>query len=321
MRNVFEFILLGLFCVGSINCTDVDELDYTGLNLDNKWDVSRKVIIDRSTFASYVNNYFLRIPFCEVTNSGTILVGADIRENTISDLTHISIGIVRSIDGGKTFSGSKIIIPHTNESVYDRTMDATILVDRITGRIFVFAHRVVSTYVWEETHVIGEYGFDCVFVYSDDDGLSWSTPVSFKKYLKGELENVVTIFGGVGHGITMENGTLVLPIQCKMATSGNSNTFNIQSGIAYSTDRGQSWHISKSLVPCYSSENMVVESLRDELIINCKSYIGKRRVFMTSDMGECWVEHPSDRTLIEPYACQGSFHKKNDIGFVSAKQI
>ena len=110
----------------------------------------------------------------------------------------------------------------------------------------------------------------------------------------------------------MQDGTLVLPIQCKMAMNDNPNVYNIQSGIVYSKDGGDSWSISKTLIPCYSSENMVVESENGVLIANCKSYIGERRVFMTKDLGENWITHPSDRKLIEPIACQGSIHKKNN---------
>lgn len=282
------------------------------INLNDKWNCSRTTAINGSTFAKDIDFYYLRIPFCEVTNKGTIIVGADIREKSINDITHISIGIVRSEDGGKTFKDSQIIIPHTNHSIFDRAMDATILVDRISGRIFVFAHHIKTTNDWVETHNNGEYGYDCVYVYSDDDGLTWSPPQSIKKTLIGDLTDVITLFGGVGHGITMQDGTLVLPIQCKMAMNDNPNVYNIQSGIVYSKDGGDSWSISKTLIPCYSSENMVVESENGVLIANCKSYIGERRVFITSDLGSTWVAHSSDRLLIEPIACQGSFHKKDN---------
>lgn len=282
------------------------------INLNDKWDCSRTTAINGSTFAKDIDFYYLRIPFCEVTNRGTIIVGADIRENSINDITHISIGIVRSEDGGKTFKNPQIIIPHTNHSIFDRAMDATILVDRISGRIFVFAHHIKTTNDWVETHYNGEYGYDCVYVYSDDDGMTWTTPHSFMDILKGDFTDVITIFGGVGHGITMEDGTLVLPVQCKMATKNNSSVFNIQSGIAYSKDRGETWQVSKTLVPCYCSENMVVEHTGGFLINNCRSYIGERRVFITYDLGATWVAHPSDRLLIEPIACQGSFHKKDN---------
>ncbi|TFD95549.1 exo-alpha-sialidase [Dysgonomonas capnocytophagoides] len=270
--------------------------------------------LDRTTFSSLgVPLYALRIPFADFTNAGTLIIGADVREGNAGDQTLISIGIARSTDKGKTFQNPQIIIPHTNQSEWDRAMDATILVDRNTGRIFVFCHRVPLKEMWETTHAVGSYSYDMTYVYSDDDGLTWSEPISLKSLFG---ENVVTMFGGVGNGITMENGTLVLPIQCKMATSNaggaNGDTgpmFNIQSGLLYSTDHGDTWVRSESLLPCYSSECNIVESQPGELVINARGYIGKRRIFKTRDLGKTWERMPSDRSLLEPSACQGAMHK------------
>ena len=273
--------------------------------------------IDTNTFGTLIdNNYHLRIPFCETTNKGTIIVGADVRENTYSDQTAISLGIVRSTDEGKNFITPQIVIPHTNESEWDRAMDGTILVDRNSGRIFIFAHRIKTTDVWETIHKKGNYGFDFVYVYSDDDGLTWSEPQSFRKSLTLDIDgtSIVSLFGGVGHGITMTDGTLVLPIQCKMAMEDDSAAYNIQSGIAYSRDGGNTWKC-ESLVSCYSSENMVVEYEKGKLLLNAKSYISKRRVFISADLGKSWEVHESDKTLIEPIACQGTLHKIGKWGF------
>ena len=277
------------------------------------WTFQKTIAIDRTTFAS--SNYYLRIPFCETTNEGTIIVGTDIREETTSDHTKISIGIVRSTDGGLTFNYPQVIIPHTDESPMDRAMDGTILVDRTTGRIFVFAHRIVTNNIWEDSHTMGDYGYSCEYVYSDDDGLTWSSPKSLSDVLISSLKGVVSLFGGVGHGITMEDGTLVLPIQCKMAMYDDDRLYNIQSGIIYSNDHGETWHASNSLVPCWSSENMAVEYDSGKIMVNCKSYIGLRRVFVTTDMGDTWLQHETDAKLIEPFACQGTLHKIGRWGF------
>jgi len=272
------------------------------------------IVIDTTTFKNQIGNYRLRIPFCEVSNAGSIIVGADIRENTSSDQTRISIGIVRSTDEGASFKNSQIILPHTNCSKWDRVMDGTILVDRETGRIYVFAHRIKSANIWERVHKKGDYNFDCSYVFSDDDGITWSDPQSFRKELSIDTTHVISIFGGVGHGITMSDGTLVLPIQCKMEVNDTLETYPLQSGIAYSKDHGRSW-ICESLVPCYSSECMVVEYEKGKLMVNSKSYIGKRRVYVSDNLGRSWIQHQSDKMLIEPKACQGSFHMLKDKGF------
>ena len=271
--------------------------------------------IDTLTFKDQIQKpYYLRIPFAEVTNKGTLIVGADIRENTTADQTKISIGIVRSTDKGRTFTNPQIIIPHTEISDWDRAMDGTILINRKNGDIFVFAHRIISKNIWEHTHHTGEYGFDCFVTKSSDDGKTWSKPISLKKEMGSFGENVISLFGGVGNGITMEDGTLVLPIQCKMATQNISATnendiFNIQSGLLYSKDGGKTWKRSATLLPCYSSECNLIEYKSGKLMINSRGYISKRRIFVTDNLGSTWFKAPADCTLVEPVACQGSFHK------------
>ena len=298
-------------------CSESDNLngdDPISFDINSSFKFTQTIAIDTTTFHGLVDDYKLRIPFCEVTNSGTIIVGADVREGTASDQTKISIGIVRSTDGGRTFGKPLLVIPHTDKSKWDRSMDGTILVDRITGRIYIFAHRITSTDIWENIHRRGDYPFDCVSVYSDDDGLTWSEPKSFRETLALNDKYVVSVFGGVGHGITMNDGTLILPIQCKMAYEEDSTSYNIQSGIAYSKDRGRTWKI-ETLVPCYSSECMAVEYELGKLMVNCKSYIGKRRVFTSDDLGKTWLSHITDEQLVEPIACQGSLHKISKWGF------
>ena len=268
------------------------------------------IAINRSTFAS---NPYTRIPFCEYTNSGRLIVGCDVRYGSSADETLISTGIVLSDDNGSTFGNPQIIIPHTNVSEWDRATDPTILVDRTSGKIFVFAHRTLYKVRWQDTHTTGEHGFDCVFVTSNDNGETWTSPSSLKPLMSGSTygSDVVTLFGGVGHGITMNDGTLVLPIQCKMASNNTSATgtmFKIQSGIIYSTDGGLTWTRS-ALIPCYSSECMVVEYEQGKLMLNARSYIGLRRVYVTDDMGSTWTPAFADKTIIEPTACQASFTK------------
>lgn len=311
MKKFFLFLLFGCLVAGIRTARAADAATDS---------IPYVQAIGTNTFAGIVPQpYYLRIPFAEVTNQGTLIVGADLRERTTADQTQISIGIVRSTDKGATFTAPQVIIPHTGQSDWDRVMDGTILVNRKNGDIFVFAHRIAGKEVWEQIHQAGEHGFDCVVTRSSDDGQTWSEPFSLKEAMGSFGDNVVSLFGGVGHGITMENGTLVLPIQCKMATANTGGPtgetdsgdglFNIQSGLLYSQDGGRTWKRSATLLPCYSSECNIVEYERGKLMINSRGYISKRRIYVTEDLGKTWRKAPADGTLVEPKACQGSFHK------------
>lgn len=311
MKKFFLFLLFGCLVAGIRTARAADAATDS---------IPYVQAIGTNTFAGIVPQpYYLRIPFAEVTNQGTLIVGADLRERTTADQTQISIGIVRSTDKGATFTAPQVIIPHTGQSDWDRAMDGTILVNRKNGDIFVFAHRIADKEVWEQIHQAGEHGFDCVVTRSSDDGQTWSEPFSLKEAMGSFGDNVVSLFGGVGHGITMEDGTLVLPIQCKMATANTGGPtgetdsgdglFNIQSGLLYSQDGGRTWKRSATLLPCYSSECNIVEYERGKLMINSRGYISKRRIYVTEDLGKTWRKAPADGTLVEPKACQGSFHK------------
>lgn len=295
------------------------------------WEAQSKTNFEPDPFtpdAPYINaiksadisgDAYLRIPFCEFTNNGVLIVGCDIRYgNAGADKTHISTGIVRSLDGGKTFSTPQIIIPHGNITDFDRRRDGTILVDRNTNRVFIIVQQITSDKEWTDIHTLQDFGQDTIIVYSDDDGATWSQPQSLIPKLTNPQRlntDIITFFGGVGAGITMNNGTLVFPIQCGMVTSSTQKN-TIQDGLLYSSDHGESWTLSKTLTPASTSECNVVEFEPGKLLLNLRSGIGKRRVFYTEDMGDTWIIHPSDQTLIEPTACQASLHKAR-IGYKS----
>lgn len=266
--------------------------------------------------SAFGSNVYLRIPFCEFTNSGVLIVGCDVRYgNAGADKTHISLAIARSYDGGKTFTEPQIIIPHTDLGEYDRRRDGTILVDRTTGRIFVICQKITSSTEWTDVHELIDFGQDTVFVYSDNDGETWSEPESIIPYLTdaSRLEkDIITFFGGVGNGVTMQDGTIFFPIQCGMTSTntsdgGDANGLNAtMDGIMYSHDHGQTWTIS-NLIPCQSSEVNVIEYAPGKLLSNSRGGVGKRRMFASDDLGSTWKPWSADKTIIEPTACQGSF--------------
>ncbi|MBD1379232.1 sialidase family protein [Metabacillus arenae] len=249
------------------------------------------------------DSYYFRIPFCEITNNNVVIAGSDIRYDSSSDHDRIDVGIARSNDFGKTWLDKRVLFPN-NEIVYNsRKMDATILVNRNTNRVFIFALVFDMIKPWTEA-TKQETVWDFVYKYSDDDGATWSNEISLKSLFTSD-SNIKFVWGGVGKGITMNNGTLVLPIQIK-----NDTGHSIQSSLIYSTNNGATWQWKGVRVPASTSEANIVEYENGKLLINARSGISARRMYTTDNLGFTWIPHVTDRnTLIEPVGCQGSFDK------------
>lgn len=271
-----------------------------GCNKMNKNMTDDKKKNEYAVFSPAVDfgSQYFRIPFCEITNNGVIIAGSDIRYKGAGDLQKIDVGIARSLDGGLSWQDKQKVFINNGICDNSRKMDAAILVDRKNNRVFLFAHCIDSDLAWERTLDASTISTHFIYKFSDDDGLTWSREFNLD-YLK--TPEMVTLFDGVGHGITMSDGTLVVPVQAKIGGT-------LKSGIIFSLDRGETWRLS-SLLPVLSSECMAAEYKEDCLMLNCRSYISKRRVYITSDMGKTWIPHESDKTIIEPFACQGCFDK------------
>ena len=74
---------------------------------------------------------------------------------------------------------------------------------------------------------------------SADDGKTWSEPINITDQVKDP--SWYFLLQGPGRGITMQDGTLVFPIQFIDSTRVPN------AGIMYSKDRGETWKIHKDL--------------------------------------------------------------------------
>ena len=272
-----------------------------------------------------------RIPALVTSNAGTLIAAYDIRYDNSTDLQRdIDVGVKRSTDGGKTWS-NLILAMDMGTYGYDDAIaagtmtwkdaqlnngigDPCLLVDENTGRLFCFA-------VWAHGHHYDSdnrclawagtgFGIDdtpqLMMVYSDDDGVTWSAPVNLTTQIK-KYDWRMT-FQGPGRGITMKDGTLVIPIQHQEGASKSMHgLYPLNSGIAYSTDHGLTWH-AHNYAHTVTSESAVAEIEPGVLMLSMRDETDShyRRVFTTTDLGYSWNAHSSNGKVYEQSACEAS---------------
>ena len=277
-----------------------------------------------------------RIPGLTTTTKGTLLASYDVRRDLRRDLQgNIDIGISRSVDGGQSWEPMRIALDMGTwgdlPEKFNGVSDACLLTDINSGDIYVaglWMYGVLdSNGKWIEgltedsTAWIHQWqgrgsqpGYSVketsqfLIAKSEDDGVTWNDPVNITRM--GKREEWWLYAPGPGHGIVMEDGTLVFP------TQGRDETGEPFSNITYSSDQGKTWKSSNKAYT-NTTESMVVQLDDGNLMLNMrdnrnrknKSETNGRAIAVTNDMGETWQEHETSHgALIEP-VCMASLHK------------
>ncbi len=277
-----------------------------------------------------------RIPGLTTTNKGTLLAIYDVRRDMSRDLQgNIDIGLSRSTDGGQSWEPMQIVLDRGTwgglPEKFNGISDANILVDRNTNTIFVaglWMYGVIDSngkwieglteastdwnHQWKNKGSQPGFGVketsQFLITKSTDDGQTWSEPVNLTEMCKKEYWWLWA--PAPGHGITLDNGTLVFPTQGRDA---NGNSF---SNITWSEDDGETW-ITSNFASQGTTENMVVQLSDGSIMLNARDGSNKgnmsdtngRVISTTNNMGQTWTTHPTSRNaLIEP-GCMASIHK------------
>ena len=232
-----------------------------------------------------------RIPSIVRTNANTLLAFVEGRMSANKDYGNINVEYKRSTDNGSTWS-SMMEVVGAGQGTWG---NPTSVVDRNTGRIWVFMSWNSAT-----KNQGGTDGYDKIdtwgdrkvyYSYSDDDGLSFSTPTDMTSTLLPA--NYKWDAMGPGVGIQTTNGTLVIP-----AIGRN----------IYSTDHGATWQYK--LIPGGTSEGTIVELNDGRLMRNDRATsavweTGKRRWVSRGTIAGTFSTFAPDDVLLDP-ACEGS---------------
>lgn len=248
---------------------------------------------DGIPFSSNGTPHTFRIPSLVTTTQGTVLAIGDARHEHAGDVpARIDITVRRSTDNGDSWGS-----PITINTQYGG--DACTVVDKTTGRIFIFY--AYSQYKNIFTSNGDPNSPNCLrsrYVYSDDDGITWSAPVDLTANLYKPGDN--SYWASAGTGIQLRNGTLVIPI-------GVVRSGVIYGGIIYSTDHGDTWQRSQNNSFSSFDENTLVELNDGRIMVNARNHYGtgNRLITYTSDLGSTWESYTFDSKLIDP-VCQGN---------------
>lgn len=292
-------------------CAQISQIEADGKSIPVK-DMSKGKVVRRMgvgvRHAGDDGSAAFRIPGLVTTNKGTLLGVYDVRYNSSVDLQeHIDIGLSRSTDGGKTWEKMRLPLSFGEydglPAAQNGVGDPSILVDTKTNTVWIVAawtHGMGNQRAWWSSHpgMDLNHTAQLVMAKSTDDGKTWSAPINVTEQVK--QPEWYFLLQGPGRGITMQDGTLVFPIQYI------DKTRIPNAGIMYSKDRGSTWHIHNH-ARTNTTEAQVAEVEPGTLMLNMRDNRGgSRAVYTTTDLGKTWKEHESSRTaLIEP-VCMAS---------------
>ncbi|MBB4037634.1 sialidase-1 [Dysgonomonas hofstadii] len=277
-----------------------------------------------------------RIPGLTISKNGTLLAIFDARYESSRDLQgHMDIALHRSTDKGVTWQPMQIVLDMGEwgglPQKFNGVSDACILADDNSGDLYIaglWMHGVLNAETGKWVSGLSEESKEWIHQWrkkgsqpgfgekqtsqfliakSSDDGLTWSRPENITS--KTKRKEWWLFAPAPGHGITLSDGTLVLP------TQGRDSRGESFSNITWSKDKGKTWVTSN---PAFSNttECMAVELSDGSIMLNMRDSKNRgnkktngRRVAVTTDLGQTWKEHvTSHNALIEP-TCMASIHR------------
>ena len=252
----------------------------------DKWMID--IYTKKTVFESGKEGYHtFRIPSIITTKNGTLIAFCEGRKNSSSDTGNIDLVMKKSNDNGLSWSSLKIIW-----SDGDNTCgNPTAIVD-INNRVWLFmTHNHGADFQSEIEDYSAWGGRSIWYVYSDDEGASWSNPQNVTPYV--QIPETKWDATGPGIGIEKKDGTLMIPGVDRIISS---------------FDGGNTWCTSPQRLG--SSESQIIELENGGILRNRRHSGYYRKVNSSIDNGITWNQETSDSVLLSPKGgCQGSIFR------------
>ncbi len=246
----------------SISTVTLDEF-----NTDNSdYQIADNVIFKSGVDTGSGTGSFRRIPSVAITNKGNYIATCEDRP-AVADETDTSILFARRNYSATTWEYRTLLA--YDESASLKYMNPMFVIDRtgvhgVKGRIYLWVlvyRKDMSTNHAKAVSATTEEG-DSLYMYSDDDGKTWSNPISTKD--KWNSTKFKCSWVAATNGIQMSDGTLVLPA---MATKTDNNWY---SGLIYKRVGGD-WTYSNTTPHAGDNEVAIFEGNDGKLYLNARS--------------------------------------------------
>ncbi|XP_032081626.1 sialidase-4 [Thamnophis elegans] len=200
--------------------------------------------------------------------------------------------------------------------MHHRSMNPCPIYDEATGMVFLFFIAVLGRTSEVFQIVTGQNAARLCYVFSSDQGISWSHVTDLTKEVIGtSIQDWATFALGPGHGIQLKSGRLLLPaytyyIDCKKCFGKLCKT-TPHAFAFHSDDHGKSWFFGE-FVPNLKTVECQMVSVDEEdgshvLLCNARSPLGFRVQALSTDDGAVFHSGQLVPQLVEPpHGCHGS---------------
>ncbi|MFD4338025.1 exo-alpha-sialidase [Streptomyces anulatus] len=233
-----------------------------------------------------------RIPALTTTVDGTLIAAYDGRPAMADVPSNIALVIRRSTDGGRTWTQQQVVRRDAAPKGYS---DPSLIVDRQTGRVFLFYAASVNQGFAGSGPGTGHDDPNVLhadYSYSDDDGRTWQ-----HRRITSQIKTPGWggIFAASGEGIQLRHGTYAGRLIQQYVVRHKGGNY---AASAYSDDHGETWRMGELVGPG-ADENKTVELSDGTVMLNTRS-APYRKVALSRDGGVTYDQLREDAELTDP---------------------